>query len=66
MELLTVGSAARELGVSRYRIHQLIRAERFPYAQQLDSGQWLIERADLEANRVRKPGRPRKGTKHAT
>lgn len=57
--LLTVGSVAKELGVSRYRIHQLIADGRFPSAFQLESGQWLIDNKDLAANRVRNPGRPK-------
>ncbi len=60
-DLMTVGMVAGELGISRDRVHQLIRAQRFPSAFQLASGQWLIEAKDVEATRVRANGRPRKG-----
>lgn len=57
--LLTVGTVARELGVTRVRVHQLIAGGRFPSAFQLDGGQWLIDHKDLAVNRVRNPGRPK-------
>jgi excisionase family DNA binding protein len=57
--LLTVGTVARELGVSRVRVHQLLADGRFPSAFQLDGGQWLIDQKDLATNRVRNPGRPK-------
>jgi hypothetical protein len=59
-QLLTVGTVAQELEVSRYRIHQLINEDRFPNAFQVPSGQWLIPSGDLtKAIRNRKPGRPK-------
>lgn len=55
-DLLTIQQAGVELGISRSRVHALIQAGRLP-AQKIGS-YWAIERAALEAVRVRKPGRP--------
>ena len=60
--MLTTKQAAEQLGVSRARVIHLIcarrlRAEKFGQA-------WMIREIDLDAVRVRKPGRPKKiGTK---
>ena len=56
--MITTADAARKLGISRVRVHQLItsgrlRAEKFGSA-------YAIVPADLAAVRVRKPGRPKK------
>lgn len=62
MTLLTTAQAAERLGVTRWRVNALIKAGRLK-AQKM--GQiFLIEEGDLEAVRVRKPGRP-KGTKNS-
>ncbi len=58
-DLMSVGMVAGELGISRVRIHQKIAAGDFPSAFQLAGGTWLIDKKDLETNRVRNPGRPR-------
>ncbi len=57
----TVGLVARDLKISRDRVHQKRRAGHFPSAIQLDDGTWLIDAKDyeLEQNRVRNTGRPR-------
>ena len=62
---LTVQQAAAKLGIGRSRVQALIQAGRLP-AQKIGI-QYLIEPADLEKVKVRKPGRPwpakAKGTK---
>jgi hypothetical protein len=62
-DLMTVGMVAGELSLSRGRVHQKIAAGDFPSAFQLSDGTWLIEKKDLERNRERNPGRPKKGAK---
>lgn len=62
-DLCTVGMVAGELGLSRVRVHQKIAQGDFPSAFQLGDGTWLIEKKDLERNRVRNTGRPKKGAK---
>jgi site-specific DNA-methyltransferase (adenine-specific) len=57
--LLTVVQAASELGVSTQRVRALIAAKRLR-AEKV--GTWVITRSALDLVRVRKPGRPRKGT----
>lgn len=63
----TVGLVARDLKISRDRVHQKLRKGHFPSAIQLGDGTWLIDSKDyeLEQNRVRNTGRPRtnKGAK---
>ena len=55
---ITVAQAATELSVSQQRIRALIAAGRLR-AVKFGSA-WLIQPADLEAVRVRRPGRPKK------
>ena len=62
-DLMSVGMVAGELGVSRGRVHQKIQAGDFPSAFQLADGTWLIEKKDLDRNRERNPGRPKKASK---
>jgi hypothetical protein len=62
-DLYTVGMVAGELGISRQRVHYKIANGDFPSAFQLADGTWLIEKKDLERNRVRNPGRPKKEAK---
>ena len=54
---MTATQAAAKLGVTRARVHQLIRAGRLS-ARQVGNF-WIINPADLAAVRVRKPGRPK-------
>ena len=54
---LTVTDAAAALGVGRSRVLQLIRSGRLP-AEKIGM-QFLIQRKDLAAVRVRKVGRPK-------
>lgn len=54
---LTIGEAARELGVSRRRVNALILEGRLP-SEKVGRIR-LIQRTDLGAVRDRKPGRPR-------
>ncbi|MBK8465316.1 MAG: helix-turn-helix domain-containing protein [Chloracidobacterium sp.] len=56
MKLIATKDAAQQLGVSVWRIHQLIRAGRLP-AQKIGS-QYVIKEADLTLVAERKPGRP--------
>lgn len=63
-DLMTVGMVARELGISRERVHHKRRAGHFPSAFQLEDGTWLIDRKDLAQNRQPNPvGRPKKEAK---
>lgn len=55
---LTTQQVAAELGVTKARVHALIRAGRLR-AEKIGI-QYLIAPADLAAVRDRKPGRPRK------
>lgn len=62
MPQLTVIEAAARLGVSRYRIWQLVKAGRLPAVKL--GRDWLIEDRDLELVAKRAgPGRPRKQPK---
>jgi excisionase family DNA binding protein len=58
---LTVGTAAKRLGVSRWTIHKRIKDGHLP-AEQIEGGQYLIDANDLERPEVkaRKNGRPKK------
>lgn len=58
MELLTVKEVANELGITVWRVHQLIKADRLP-AEKLGS-QYVVKKNDLELVRERTPGRPKK------
>jgi len=57
MTFLSTADAAKELGVNESRVCQLILAGRLK-AQKLGKRVWLILPKDLDAVRVRKPGRP--------
>lgn len=59
-EMLGVGQVAEVLGVSRYRVHQLIGKGTIP--AEMVAGRYLVRRGDLDrpAVRDRKPGRPKK------
>jgi excisionase family DNA binding protein len=57
-KLLSVIEAAEKLGVSRWRINQLINAGRLP-AQKVGRS-FIIRESDLEFVRERIPGRPPK------
>lgn len=56
-DLLTVPQAARRLGVTRQRVDALIKNGRVPVAEWRGPVRYL-RAADLEAVRVRRPGRP--------
>lgn len=58
MELLTVKEVAKELGVTVWRVHQLIKDNRLP-AEKLGS-QYVVKKNDLELVKERTPGRPKK------
>jgi excisionase family DNA binding protein len=58
MDLLTVQDVAKELEISVWRVHQLIKEQRLP-AQKLGS-QYVIKESDLALVRERKVGRPKK------
>jgi len=55
--MLDTSGAAKALGVSRVRVHQLITSKRLRASK--FGNVYMISRADLVAVRVRKPGRPR-------
>jgi excisionase family DNA binding protein len=54
--LLSVSEAADKLGISRWRINQLINQERLP-AQKVGRA-YIIKESDLKLVEDRKPGRP--------
>lgn len=56
--LLTTKQAAEALGVQQSRIYHLITAGRLVAAR--FGSAWMIKESDLEAVKVRKPGRPKK------
>jgi excisionase family DNA binding protein len=58
MDYLSTSQAATELGISTRRVQTLIASGRLK-AERVGR-EWLIAPADLEAVRVRKPGRPPK------
>jgi len=63
-ELLTTSDAARELAITAGRVRALISAGRLRTTQ--IGGMHLIDPVDLEAVRIRRPGRPwPKGGKRA-
>lgn len=56
-ELLSTTEAAKVLGVNEQRIRQLCAEGRMGRKVGRD---WVITAEEIEANRVRKPGRPAK------
>lgn len=60
MDRITVTQAAKELGVTRARVHALIGEGRIR-AEKVGM-QYLIRPKDLDKVRERKTGRPRKAT----
>lgn len=48
-EYLTVGEAASLVGVSRWTIHNRIKAGVYPYVARTESGQYLIPRKSVKA-----------------
>jgi excisionase family DNA binding protein len=57
MKIIGTAEAARKLGVTQNRVRALIEAKRLK-ATKLGN-LWLIDPKDLNAVKVRKPGRPR-------
>lgn len=55
MTQITTIEAAARLGVTRYRVWQLVKEGRLPAVKA--GRDWLIEERSLEAVAVRKPGR---------
>lgn len=56
--LLSVSEAAEKLGISRWRINQLINQGRLP-AQKIGRA-YVVKELDLDLVKDRKPGRPLK------
>lgn len=56
---LTTREAARRLGLTDRRVREFIRTGRLPAAKH--GASWLIDEADLELVKDRRPGRPRTG-----
>lgn len=48
-EYLTVGEAASLVGVSRWTIHDRIKAGVYPHVARTESGQYLIPRKSVKA-----------------
>ena len=61
MKIIGTDEAARRLGVTQNRVRALIDAKRLK-ATKIGNA-WLIDPQDLEAVKIRKPGRPRKTRK---
>jgi len=61
MKIIGTAEAARKLGVTQNRVRALIDAKRLK-ATKLGN-LWLIDPKDLDAVKIRKPGRPRKKLK---
>lgn len=61
MKIIGTAEAARKLGVTQNRVRALIEAKRLK-ATKLGN-LWLIDPKDLNAVKIRKPGRPRKKSK---
>jgi excisionase family DNA binding protein len=57
MKIIGTAEAARKLGVTQNRVRALIDAKRLK-ATKLGN-LWLIDPKDLNAVKIRKPGRPR-------
>jgi len=57
MKIIGTAEAARKLGVTQNRVRALIDAKRLK-ATKLGN-LWLIDPKDLDAVKIRKPGRPR-------
>jgi excisionase family DNA binding protein len=57
-DLMTQAEAARRLGVSKQRVHQLVH--QLGLGQPVTGGGRLLSEADFQALRARAPGRPRK------
>jgi excisionase family DNA binding protein len=57
-DLLSVSQAAEKLGISRWRINQLINSGRLP-AQKVGRA-YVVKESDLKLIEDRKPGRPSK------
>lgn len=63
-ELLTTAQAAEKLGVTRWRVNQLIQHGRLKATRM---GQiFIIDEQDLKAVENRKPGRPAAGANGST
>ncbi len=57
-KLVSVGTVARLLGVSRPSVRSYIAEEVFPGAFQLPSGHWRIPLAEVEALLSKQPKKP--------
>lgn len=57
-QLISVSEAAEKLGISRWRINQLINEKRLP-AKKIGRA-YVIKESDLALVKDRKPGRPSK------
>lgn len=56
MSFISVRQACKALGVSRQRVHEMIRGKRFPNAMQ-DGRLWFLPQADIEALLQKKKGK---------
>jgi excisionase family DNA binding protein len=61
MKIIGTAEAARRLGVTQNRVRMLIDAKRLKATKVGNA--WLIDPKDIEAVKIRKPGRPRKARK---
>jgi excisionase family DNA binding protein len=61
MKIIGTTEAAKRLGVNASRVRALIDSGRLKATKV--GGAWLIDPKDLDAVKIRKPGRPRKARK---
>ena len=61
MKVISTTEAAKRLGVNASRVRALIDAKRLKATK--FGNVWMIDPKDLDAVKIRKPGRPRKTKK---
>jgi len=57
---LTTAQVAERLGLKQQQVRNMLRANRFPNAEQVNPRLWLIPESDLEGVKLPKKGRPPK------
>lgn len=57
---LTTSEVAKQLGLKQQQVRDMIRAGKFPNAEQINSRTWLIPEGDLKGVQLPKMGRPKK------
>lgn len=57
---LTTKQVADRLGLKQQQVRDMLKAGKFPNADQINSRAWLIPESDLDGVELPKVGRPRK------